>query len=308
MNEFGNVAGVKILFVHQNLGAQGGAEANILLTAGEFKRRGHRVALLHATTTGKGEENWRKIFSQCYQLDGAKAAQSTSNALAEFEPEIVYVHNLANLEALEALHAAGIPVVKMVHDHASYCMRGYKYNYFTRAVCQRPASLYCVFPCLASIARNHGPGASLKWVSYAAKKKEIALNRRCQQFVVYSDYSREELIRNGFERDKIHIHVPIQCWGTAGEVSSFSDRNLILFAGQIIRGKGVDFLLEALAQVKAPFECHILGDGNHRAHCDQLSTRLGLNDRVKFGGYVPHEQMKEFYLEASVFAVSSVWP
>jgi len=37
---------MKLLFVHQNLGAFGGAEANILLTARELQPRGHNVALL----------------------------------------------------------------------------------------------------------------------------------------------------------------------------------------------------------------------------------------------------------------------
>lgn len=62
--------------------------------------------------------------------------------------------------------------------------------------------------------------------------------------------------------------------------SSFSDRNLIIYAGQIIREKGVDVLLEALAQVKSKLECIILGDGNHKAYCEELSRKLGLADRV----------------------------
>ena len=36
--------------------------------------------------------------------------------------------------------------------------------------------------------------------------------------------------------------------------SKFSERNLLLYAGQLIRGKGVDVLLRALAKVRSPFE------------------------------------------------------
>jgi glycosyltransferase involved in cell wall biosynthesis len=52
----------------------------------------------------------------------------------------------------------------------------------------------------------------------------------------------------------------------------------------------------------------MLGDGSHRPYCEQLSKKLGLQNRVKFVGHVPHDQMREFYLEASVFAMPSVWP
>jgi glycosyltransferase involved in cell wall biosynthesis len=81
-----------------------------------------------------------------------------------------------------------------------------------------------------------------------------------------------------------------------------------LFAGQIIRGKGVDLLLKALAKLKVPFECLILGDGNHRGYCQRLCARLNLADRVQFRGFVPPDELQRFYLDASVFVVPSVWP
>jgi glycosyltransferase involved in cell wall biosynthesis len=195
-----------------------------------------------------------------------------------------------------------------VHDHEMYCLRQYKYNPLTRAICTRSASGFCVFPCLAPVARNRGAGFPIKWASYADRQREMRLSRQCDRLIVYSEYSKAELVGNGFDAQKIHLHVPIRCWGDKGPVSSFSNRNLILFAGQIIRGKGLDILLKALSKISAPFECLILGDGSHRRNCEELSKKLGLQNRVKFAGYVPHDQMREFYLEASVFAMPSVWP
>jgi glycosyltransferase involved in cell wall biosynthesis len=196
----------------------------------------------------------------------------------------------------------------MVHDHDIYCMRSYKYNFFTREICTRAASPFCVFPCLASVVRNPGSGFPLKFVSFAEKKEEIALNQRFDRMVVVTNYMRDELIRNGFDPARIEIHAPVPREGDPDLRSSFSDRNLIIYAGQIIRGKGVDVLLEALAQVKTPFECIILGDGNHRSKCEELARRLGLADRVHFKGFVPQEELKNYYRECSVVALSSVWP
>jgi glycosyltransferase involved in cell wall biosynthesis len=70
----------------------------------------------------------------------------------------------------------------------------------------------------------------------------------------------------------------------------------------------VDVLLESLALLKNPFECIILGDGSHRAYCEKLSERLGLSDKVKFKGFVPQEELTEYYRECSAVAISSVWP
>jgi glycosyltransferase involved in cell wall biosynthesis len=145
-------------------------------------------------------------------------------------------------------------------------------------------------------------------VGYAAKKKEIKLNHEFQRLVVNSDYMRAELVRNGFASNKIELHPPVPPDGEPAFHSSFGDRNLVVYAGQIVRGKGVDVLLESLALVKVPFECVILGDGNHRSFCEQLSCKLGLADRVQFKGYVPPDEMKNYHRECSVVVVSSVWP
>ena len=235
--------------------------------------------------------------------------ETVEAVLEQTAPDLIFLHNLSDLKVLKALLDSGLPVVRMVHDHGLYCMRGYRYNYFTRKICARAASPYCVFPCLAFLGRDHsGRRFPLRWVSYTAKRNELRLHQRCRRFVVYSQYMKQELLRNGFESEKIEICLPFADWSDPGRTSSFSPRNLILFAGQIIRGKGVDVLLEALAKVKVPFECAILGDGSHRPACERLCAVLGLQERVRFHGYVLPENSKAFYLEASAFVVSSLWP
>jgi glycosyltransferase involved in cell wall biosynthesis len=126
--------------------------------------------------------------------------------------------------------------------------------------------------------------------------------------VVATQFMKEELLRNGFAPGKIEIHAPVPQRNETAMVSSFSDANRIVYSGQVIRGKGVDILLEALAQVRLPFQCFILGDGSHRPFCERLSRQLGLDGRVHFQGFLPQNQLQGFYQEASLAVVSSVWP
>ncbi len=299
---------MRLLFVHHHFGEFGGAEAYIQLAASTLRQRDHTSALLYTTATGRNEQSWRECFSALFRLPSSGNTEFVEAVLEDFRPDIVFVHNWTDLQALGALIDSGVPVVRAVHDHALYCMRGYKYNPLTRKPCHRAASAYCVFPCLASLARNRGPGLPFKWASYSEKRKEIALNRRCAAFVVYSEYQKQQLVSNGFAADNIELCVPMRTWGNEGLVSSFSPRNLILSAGQVIRGKGIDVLLRALAKVRSPFEAMILGDGHHRPNCERLSRSLGLGDKVHFQGYVPPALVREFYLDASVFVMSSLWP
>jgi glycosyltransferase involved in cell wall biosynthesis len=295
---------MKLLFVHQNFGAFAGAEMNILITAGEMQQRGHELAMLYRTKTGRSEQKWANAFPQSFPIiEGSVAA-----ALREFQPDLIYLHNLDDLEAMAALYDSRIPVIRMVHDHSLYCLRSYKYNPLTRTICTRAASPYCVFPCMAQVARNREGGFPVKLASYMGLRNQMDLTRRAAALVVYSEYSKAELVRNGFGAEKIHVHVPIECWGKDGARASFSDRNLLLYAGQLIRGKGVDMLLRAMAVVRMPFECIIAGDGNHRAYCEKLAGKLGLANRVRFTGYLAPETLRELYLDASAFLMSSLWP
>ncbi|MHB8522380.1 MAG: glycosyltransferase family 4 protein [Limisphaerales bacterium] len=299
---------MKLLFVHERFGAWAGAEANVLWTATELKRRGHAVGLIHGPGTGRSEDAWRETFGNRYPLPSQQAASAIRTLLEEFTPDLVYVHKVSDLEVLEALVSANLPLVRMVHDHDLYCLRSYKYHYFSRRICTRPASLYCVFPCGAFLKRNHDGGFPVRWANYRAKRHELRLHRRFWRMVVASDYVKAELLRNGFDPRRIEVHAPVPRGVGSDSRSSFSARNLILFAGQIIRGKGVDVLLEALAKVREPFECIILGDGNHRQFCERLSARLRLEDRVRFAGFIPQEALQAHYREASLMVLSSVWP
>jgi len=298
---------MRILYVHERFGALAGAEANAHITATELAARSHSIGILHGPATGRAEDAWRSTFTSRFALTG-DAAATVKDALETFRPDAVYVHKMPDLAVIGALVESGAPLVRMVHDHDIYCMRSYKYDYLTRKICTRAAGSACVFPCLASVVRNTGPGLPLKLVSYSEKLREIALNRRFDRMVVVTTFMRDELLKNGFDASRIRIHAPVPRMGEAGLRSNFSGRNLILYAGQIIRGKGVDVLLKSLAKVRGNFECVILGDGNHRAACEKLSKKLGLTDRVHFKGYVPQDELKQYYRECSIVALPSVWP
>jgi glycosyltransferase involved in cell wall biosynthesis len=299
---------MRLLFVHERFGALAGAEVNAWLTAAEMKQRGHAVGLAHGTPTGKGENAWREVFSDRFPLANGSSPKALKEALKAFGPDAVYVHKMADLHVLDALVESGRPLVRMVHDHDIYCMRSYKYHPLTRSICERPASAYCILPCGAMLVRNRTGGLPFRWVSYRDKRREITLNQRFQRMVVATDYMKLELLRNGFDPDRIEIHAPVPRTSEVGIQSSFSPRNLIIYAGQIIRGKGVDVLLESLAEMTLGFECVVLGEGSHRAYCQALSRELGLENRIQFKGYVPPPELQEYYAEASVAVVSSVWP
>lgn len=297
---------MKLLFVHDRLGAHGGAESNLRHTAGALRQRGHELVLLHGPGTGRDEAEWRGLFTRC--LPGG-SGEAVAAALTGFQPDLVYLHNLAALEPLAALARSPVPVVRMVHDHQLYCLRGCKYPAWSRRPCPRALSPFCVFPCGGSLRREHGAWLPLRWVSYADKKRELELNRGFHRLLVASAAMRGELLRNGIAPEKIEICAPVPP-AVAEPFAALPADGLprIVYAGQIVRGKGVDVLLESLARVPVPFECVIIGEGHHRLYCEDLARRLGLADRVHFTGFLPPAGLAGHYRGARLAVVSSVWP
>lgn len=295
---------LNLLYVHESMGSLGGAEANVFITATEMKKRGLRVGLLTRRATGRNEAAWRELFGDAlYWIDDTRYGA----AAAAFGADVTYVHKWDHLASLADIVASGRPRIRMVHDHDMYCLRSYRYHPLTREVCHRPTSGYCVFPCLATLKRNREGPLPFRFVSYTAKKRERDLSRQFHRHLVVTHYMREELEINGFDPARIEIFPPVPRAGASLQ-PSFSDRNLLIWAGQIIRGKGLDVLLRALTEVKAPFELIVLGDGNHLAACQKLAGRLGLSDRVTFAGFVPQETLQNYYRDASLFVLSSLWP
>lgn len=299
---------MRVLYVHEQFGAFAGAEANVLATGSALARRGHAVALAHQTATRLQEEPWRETFARRFNLESTPGRAGIEAAVEQFAPDVVFVHKISDLDVLGALAESRVPVVRMVHDHELYCMRRYKYSYWSRRVCNRGMGLHCLVPCGAFLGRRNAPGLPVRWVSYTAKQRELSLNRRFARMVVATEYMKAELLRNGFDADRIDIHPPVPQSPAAAVQSCFGSRNRIVFAGQLIRGKGVDVLLRALARVSVPFECWIFGDGNHRGYCQALSRRLGLQNRVVFAGFIPADEVRHFYHDCTVAVLSSVWP
>lgn len=293
--------------MHETCGNLGGAEAAVVLSAAELRRRGHEVALLSLRDSGKGEAQWREAFrSGTYRAAGPE--EGLRSALTTFKPEVVFIHKWSDTRTLEMLADGGGPVVRMVHDHDGHCLRGYRYNPLTRKVCHKPAGNACLFPCLAPIQRNRGGGLPVRLASLSDHLRALAACRRFPLQLAISRYMRDELLLNGFNPHRISLCPPVPPEGPPTAPSTFSAENHLVFAGQLVRGKGLDVLLKALAEVAVHFRLTVLGDGPERVACERLSAKLGLSERVRFVGYVPREQLDAFYAQATAVMVPSVWP
>jgi 1,2-diacylglycerol 3-alpha-glucosyltransferase len=87
------------------------------------------------------------------------------------------------------------------------------------------------------------------------------------------------------------------------------DQRILLYVGRIAREKNLTTLFEmaALAFSQDPtLRLWLVGDGLHREACAEHARTLGIGDRVKFVGFVPRDEVDQYYAAADLFVFSSI--
>lgn len=83
----------------------------------------------------------------------------------------------------------------------------------------------------------------------------------------------------------------------------------MVFLGRLVDWKAVDLLLDAIAALPAEprVTLDILGDGVERRALEAQAARLGLQDRVRFLGFVPQDQAAQHMEEVDALVLPSLY-
>ena len=228
----------------------------------------------------------------------------------------IVVHKCSDVATLE-----GFPpekTVYYVHDHEPICPRTYAYTPLKRN-CTRAGGLWpCIF--CAPLCRNW-KSALRRVLSQSRRKRAMAGFR---ELVVISEFMKGRLVANGIPAEKIVVESPkieslrvgigsdrvADSTPTLNDpTSTLNDPNHafvdLLYVGQLIRGKGVQLLLAAMARMKTPRTLDIVGTGNMEPKLKALAAELGIADRVRFNGFRQNPQ--DWMRAARCVVVPSFW-
>lgn len=77
----------------------------------------------------------------------------------------------------------------------------------------------------------------------------------------------------------------------------------VLCVSRLVQRKGIRYLIEAVANLDV--ELTLVGEGPQEAELEALVSELGIENRVFIEGYIPHEQLPEYYQASDVFVLPS---
>ncbi|QOR61945.1 glycosyltransferase family 4 protein [Sulfurovum sp. ST-21] len=293
---------MKIAWVNDHAGFTGGAETYIYQSVHELSQRYDIENILLYSTKSRIDHNYAQVFSFTTVIANIK------QQLKLLKPDLIYVHQVESIEVIRALAETKIPVIGFVHDHKHFCLREHKYTTITHETCTKPVGIGC-YGCLGFINKKSSfPYISLKTLS--GIREVQTLLKKFDHMVVASDYMKNHLGLHGFKEKKI-TKIPLfsQSEGSTIAKNAIAHEKRFLFVGQLVRGKGVDTLLNAFATLKnRNIVLDICGDGKQRKELEEQSQKLGISSRVVFHGKIDSEALGNYYANAYAVVIPSRAP
>ncbi len=288
----------KILFVNSKYGFFGGVERYVYDTAGLLKRNGWKCYGVFEEATDNTEG-----FGEPFE--SVRVGDISAAALGEIKGHnvnVAFVHKVSDPALFEGLYKY-FKVATFIHDHDYYCIRRHKYFPITRKNCPLPYNLLVCGACSGLIRREESSPIKVSPVKIRDYIKLLAAVKLSDMCFVMSEFMRHNLVMNGFDQLKTAKLYPVKY--PVEQVTDVPQSNNLLYVGQIIRGKGVDLLLEAMTKVKSDCRLRIIGKGNDEGYVRSLISRYGLESRVEMLGWCG--DVGRHYEQSNVVVVPSRW-
>lgn len=231
--------------------------------------------------------------------------------LVESEDELF---RLCRTESVDVLHfhkSAETPppddlnIVYTVHEHSPHCMSGGLFLKRRGLPCPRT---YNLIGCCHGHLRDHC--GSVRPQKFVQNFKRVHLQKAIlpqAKIVCVGHFLKNRMIKAGYPGSNITV------------IPNFTDLEPIavemkqdgipefLFLGRLEKLKGVEWLLRAFKNVKTKSILNICGEGTQRAMLESLAAELGIEDRVKFRGWIDRDAKIALLQSARALIVPSIW-
>ncbi len=258
----------------------GGAETFAEVLAQWLTERGHDVTIVTESPSGTSSR------PSPYRVLREPSLLELRRCLSR--SDVIHVNGLAARMVVGSLLTGRRPVVTHIGHHA-ICPTGLALG--IAGAC--PATAATPGPCRECPA-GHGLGSRVMTKSHRAAASAARVN------VCVSHYLRGRL---GIARSRV-IYNPLPS-DTIRSAATSARTDTLVFVGRLVREKGVDLLLRAVAAV-SDAQLRIVGDGPERGALHALAIDLGLADRVTFLGSRSRDAVLDEMDAASVVCVPSV--
>lgn len=300
---------MKILHLNDHLNWVGGIETYMLSAIGQLGDRGFQQAVIY----GKGDPQHFATSVCVPEVSSARPADRdrvqgrVREVIEEFQPDLIQVHNLYNVGAIDACLKAR-PTVVYVHDFRYVCPASSFYFRRPNRICDRVCSPACF--ALGPLNRCLTPRIPLNLWYYQRVRWMQQNAHRFAAIIAISGYVKKRLVQSGFPADKIHV-IPYFCpLPPVESPAPLPDKPTILFMGRMARYKGFDQFIRILAKLPETVSGLMIGNVSDSLtqEVTDLATRLGCRHRLTIRGWAGRDEVRGIMRGMTVVTFPSVCP
>ena len=271
----------------------GGISTYIRRIGAAQRQAGHEVILLDRGAT---VPPWAAAFA----FQGIDDDAALYRAAERLKLDVLHVHTM-----IQSPQQASTPILRTLHGHEPYCPSGGRFLARTSTPCSRNYSwLGCAWGHFIDRCGSIRPAAMS--AEFARTRAEMSHTRQITVLTV-SDYLRRQMLRAGYDAARVHaLALPAPEARDVVEMPGDGEPRFV-FLGRLTPHKGVDWLLEAAAKVKSPIHLDIAGDGNSRAALEALTSKLALEKRVHFHGWIDETRVGQLLDRCRALVFPSLW-
>ncbi len=296
----------RVLIVHDYAGSRGGAEIVVQDLRRALVERDIDARVLASDADGRNPEP-RPEYVFRGSTGRMRALRETANpslvlaarrALQRFDPDIVHLHMfLTQVSPLILPLVRRRCVIWTPHEFRPICPKGTRLLTSGKQ-CEERVGRACLREGCFSVG---GLAPRLVQLSLLGRWRSAV-----DRVISPSRSFARQLLRHGISCNVVIPH-PVRI----PAVTRSLDRTpRIGYAGRLVPEKGVDVLIRAMARLKGAAgeaQLVILGEGPERPGLAKLAGELGLTERVRFKGRVPHDDVDRELRTAWIQVVPSIW-
>lgn len=168
------------------------------------------------------------------------------------------------------------------------------------------------------VCYSHGEDINIATTSRELRWLTNRVLRGATAVIANSNFTRDLLLKEwGMPPERVKLlHPGVDCTyfcpaepdAAARERLGWTGRRVVLTAGRLQRRKGQDTMIEVTARLRERFPdllLAIIGAGEERARLEDMVTRLGVSNHVKFMGELSDADLLHCYQQCDVFALAN---
>jgi glycosyltransferase involved in cell wall biosynthesis len=293
---------VRILIIHNRYQYEGGEDVAVELETALLQQKGHSVNILlfqnqhiHSFSS--------KITSGLKAFYNKASEEKTSEAIKEFNPDIIHIHNLffdASPSVLYAAKKYRVPVVLTLHNYRLVCSNALLMR--NNQVCELCINQsFPVYGIRYKCYRNSAVESALVTGITGINKLKKTWNNYVTRYITLTEFSKQKFLSSSLKLTDQQVSI-VPNYVPDTKKHDLPRENYFLYVGRLSGEKGIHTLLEAFRQLPQ-VSLVIIGDGPEMSFVQDQSKA---HDNIVVAGKKTKAEVMDFMSRCRALVFPSV--